>query len=121
MFDSNFLARRTRNFELPKKSPLSHEVATVMKYLMATLIAMALTSSFIFLFNTSKTAQQGYLLRQNQMVNRELLEENQVLQEKVLKSQSFQRILNSDEIIEMEKSAPPVYVLPETDTLTQRP
>lgn len=120
MFDSNFTLRRSRRSDIPKKTTLSNEVREVLKILSITLISIVLVSSFFFLFSMSKTAQQGYSLRQNEIINRELLEKNRLLHEHVFKSQSFHELLQSDEILEMEKIEKPIYVLPETDRLTQK-
>ena len=120
MFDGNFTLRRARRPGIQKKTTLSHEVREVLKILSITLISIMLVSSFFFLFSMSKTAQQGYSLRQNEIINRQLLEKNRLLYEQVLKSQSFRELLQSDAISEMEKIEKPIYVLPATDRLTQR-
>ncbi|MEK7528693.1 MAG: hypothetical protein AAB592_02920 [Patescibacteria group bacterium] len=120
MLDTNFSLRHFRRDKPLKKEPLSEEVTRVIKYLAATLICIVLFASFFFLLSTSKTAQQGYELRQSQMLNRDLREQNRVLEEDVLRSQSSNAIEESEEVDDMVDAENPIYILPGTDRLTQK-
>lgn len=92
--------------------PLSIEVKKVLKLLTYTLLGMLLLSSVYFFAKTSNTAEKGYALRENQLLQKKLESENRILKQQVLDAQSLSRLKKSDVVSEMAQPEKPIYVVP---------
>lgn len=117
--DARVLTERMRHV-VKRRQPLSHEVKRVLKALMVTLSLLFIGLSALFLFQTSKSAEQGFLLRQTKLENEKAKTENRDLKQKVLQAQSFQKIQESKVLKKMEEASAPTYVPPKKVTLKQK-
>ena len=101
------------------RTPLSIEVKQVLKWLMYTLCGMLLMSSAYFFVKMSNTAEKGYMLRENQIRQKNLESENRILQQQVLEAQSLNTLQSSNTASKLVSPDKPLYVMPK-GPLTKR-
>lgn len=104
---------------MQKRIPLSIEVKTVLKWLMYTLLGLLISLSSYFFVKMSSTAEKGYLLRENQLQQRNLESENRILKQRVLDAQSLGGVTGSETFQEMSEPENSIFVMPKSP-LTQR-
>lgn len=101
------------------RTPLSIEVKRVLKLLMTTLCAMLVILSGYYFLKASGTAGRGYLLRENQVRQKNLEFENRILKQQVLDAQAVTKLEKSKVIEEMVKPEKPIFIEPK-GPLTRR-
>jgi hypothetical protein len=72
--------------------PLSFEVNKSLNMLMFTLLMMLLSISVYFFISVTNTAEIGYLIRENQLIQKQLESDNRTLKQQVMKAQSINMI-----------------------------
>lgn len=95
-----------------KKTPLSIEVKKVLKLLIYTLLVMLFAATGYFLLKLSNNSEKGYLLRENQFLQKDLESENRILKQRVLDAQSLKEIQKSDIADRMNVQPQPTYIRP---------
>lgn len=117
--DYRALAERMQH-TIKRRPPLSTEVRRVLQALMVTLSLLFLGMSVVFLYQTSKSAEQSFLLRQTRLENEKQKSENRELKQKVLQVQSFQNISESEVLEKMDEMTAPVYLPPKKVTVREK-
>lgn len=102
-----------------KRTPLSVEVKKVLKLLSYTMVTLLVVSSAYFFIKMSFTAESGYSMRENQLRQQVLEDENRILKKRLLDAQSLEALQQSKVLKEMEEPESTVYVLPK-GPLTKR-
>lgn len=97
---------------MQSRIPLSIEVKRVLKMLMVTLCALLFVISGYFFLKTTTSAENGYLLRENQLRGKELESKNRILKQQVLEAQSINNLKKDALINKMAAPENPVYVKP---------
>ncbi|MBI4995173.1 hypothetical protein HZC21_06080 [Candidatus Peregrinibacteria bacterium] len=92
--------------------PLSVEVRRVLKLLTYTLTALLLISSVYYFIKSSNTAEEGYKLKENQLIQRKLETENKILKQNVLDAQSLNEVQQSSVVGKMEQPEKQIFVEP---------
>lgn len=96
-----------------KRTPLSVEVNKTTKMLLITLSIMLTSVSVYFFIHMSANAEKGSLVRENQLTQKNLENENRLLKEQVLEAQSLEHIQKSSEVEEMSPAGREVYIKPQ--------
>ena len=98
-----------------KKQTLNTEIKKTIKLLVTTLGVIIIVLAVVFLFSTSKSAQQGYVLEQARIQNEALKNQSENLKAKVTNAQSTSNFGQSQKLEEMEQTPKDVtdYLLPE--------
>lgn len=94
------------------KTPLSKEAHKVIFTLVITLAIFIVVLAVILIATSSKSSQQGYVLKQAQIENDKLRIEGEELKTKIVKTQSFQEIKGTDKVSEMREIETREYVTP---------
>lgn len=102
-----------------RRTPLSIEVKKVLKLLTYTIFGMLIVISIYFFAKTSYTSEKGYLLRENQLKQKELESTNRILKQRALDAQSLKELKRSDVVKEMQEPESKIYVKPKSP-LTQK-
>lgn len=87
--------------------------------LMATLFGMLVVVSIYFFAKSSTNAEKGYLLKENQLRQKELESQHRILEQQVLDAQSIGKLEKTATVKEMEPPVSTIYVKPR-GPLTQR-
>lgn len=95
-----------------RRIPLSIEVRKVLKLLMVTLSGMLIIGSVYYFTNMTDTAEKGYKLRENQLLQKELESKNKMLRQSVLEAQTLNEVKKSDVVSEMIEPASPIFIGP---------
>lgn len=99
---------------MKKKLTLKAEVERTIKLLIITLAVLIIVLSGAFLFQTSITAQKGYLLEQVRKMNDELKNVSEDLKTNVTEASSSKSFENNNKLKDMEAPKPENsnYLLP---------
>lgn len=92
--------------------PLSIEVRRVLKLLTYTLTALLLISSVYYFIKSSNTAEKGYRLKENQMLQKQLETENKILKQNVLDAQSLNEVENSNVVEGLQHPEKQIFIEP---------
>lgn len=103
---------KKRRWAFKPKKTLSQEANKVITALIITLAVFVVALGTILVITSSKSSQQGYLLKQAQIENDKLRVESEELKTKIVKVQSFQEIQESDKVSGMEEVSEKEYVVP---------
>ena len=95
-----------------RRIPLSIEAKKVLNMLVYTLFGLLIATSTAFFIKTSSTAERGYSLKENQLLQKELEAENRLLKQQLLEAQSITELEKSDFIEEMEQPKDKKYIEP---------
>ena len=95
-----------------KRTPLSVEVNKALRMLLVTVTLLLVGVSAYFFVHMSVRAEKGSLVRENQLTQQQLEDENRLLKEQVLEAQSLDHIQSSDEVDGMEPADNEVYMEP---------
>jgi len=98
-----------------RKQTLNTEIKKTVKLLITTLSTIIVVLIVAFLFLTSKSAQQGYVLEQARIQNEQLKNQSENLKAKVTGAQSTKNFEDSQKLEEMEQTQKEAldYLLPE--------
>lgn len=94
------------------RTPLAIELPKVLRSLVATLLVLLLATSAYFFFKMTDNAEKGYLLRENQLKQKDLEAENRILKQQVLDSQALEALKGSKTVKRLAEPTKPIYVLP---------
>ena len=98
---------------MKKKQTLKTEIEKTIKLLVITLGVIIVALVVVFLFITSKSAQQGYQLEQARIQNEELKNTSESLKAKVTNASASSNLEENEKLEEMEGTEEVDYLLPE--------
>ena len=102
-----YYSRRLQKSKAMRKTqglirPLSEEIQSVMRLLLATIGGLLVILTIGFLYNSSLQAAKGYHLKQLQLDYDQLLTKNRELQGDINQAQSIMNLNEDDQILEMQ-------------------
>lgn len=102
-----------------QRTPLSIEVKKVIKLLSYTMVGLLVATSAYFFIKMSNTAESGYLMRESQLRQQTLEDENRMLKQRLLDAQSLEELQQSNIVKDMQEPESPQYIKPK-GPLSQR-
>lgn len=93
------------------RTPLSIETRKVLRLLSITLLFLLLASSAYYFVKTTNTAEMGFRLRENQIKQKELEDQNRLLKQNVLEAQSIIKLQKDKTVSDMQEPVP-IFVEP---------
>lgn len=95
------------------KKTLQFETKSAVRSLIITLTSMIIVLSIAFLAITNQGAQKGYALEQAKLKNEKLLNQNELLKNKITNSTTASKIESNEKISEMTQDEEKDYVTKE--------
>jgi hypothetical protein len=108
--DFDLLQKRRAGKIMPRKIPLSRQVKKSISMLIFALLFLIIILSIVYLSNKTQSSQQGYVLKQEQLIKESLLLEKRQLINKINEAKSFQTIDESSLLEEMVEAPEPTYI-----------
>lgn len=94
------------------REPLSKEIKKIITYLIITLTLIIIVLSVFFIFEIGNSSQKGYLLKQLQLQNDQLMLENEELNAQLMKIMSYPAIGKNPALKNMQEPEAKVFISP---------
>lgn len=94
------------------RKTLSFEIKEARNMLIYTLLGMLIIVSAYFFIKTSSSAEKGYLLNENQSIQKDLGSQNRLLKQQLLEAQSISALKSDETVKSMQNPENIIYVKP---------